>query len=100
MKCPSCEHEFRLSWLMYWKSPFGRHSCPKCQSKLRMRHTFRYYLSLVVLAILFAFIPSVVASELGVNGIAVLLIYIGGIAVVFYFDKLIDDTWRGTVERK
>ena len=65
-----------------------------------MRHSFRYYLSVLGLFAFFAYIPSAIAIWLGANGIIVLLIYLVGMVVCFYFDKRIDDTWRGTVARK
>lgn len=100
MKCPICEHEFKLSWPMYLKSPFGRHSCPKCQSRFQLRHTVRYYLELLALIGVFAVIPSVVAIYLNANGIVVTFIYLVGALAVLLFDKQIDDTWRGTVAKR
>lgn len=85
---------------MYWASPLGRHPCPNCLAKLSLRHTYRYYLSLVGLFAIFSFVPAAVATLFDADGSTVLLIYLVGSAFVFYFDKKIDDSWRGCVERK
>jgi hypothetical protein len=100
MKCPICNYEFNLSWSGYWKSPFGRHTCPACHEKFRLRHTFRYYLALIGLVFFCAYVPSVIAASLGVNAIETALVYLLGMVLVFHFDKLIDNSWRGSVAKK
>jgi hypothetical protein len=100
MKCPFCNYEFNLSWSSYWKSPFGGHSCPACHEKFRLRHTFRYYLAVFGLVFFCALVPLIIAKSLGANAITGNLVYLLGMVAVFHFDKLIDNSWRGTVAKK
>lgn len=39
MRCPYCNQEFPLTWARYWRSPTGRHICPRCQKPSRFRTT-------------------------------------------------------------
>ncbi len=54
MKCPYCMTEFALTWQRYFKAPFGKHICPSCKKKSKLRHIKKYILySLLPLSILF-----------------------------------------------
>ncbi|MCK5883288.1 MAG: hypothetical protein KAG61_06335 [Bacteriovoracaceae bacterium] len=56
MKCPYCEHEFKLTWKRYLKAPFGKHTCPNCNKKSKLNYTSKYFAAIVVF-----FLPFLIA---------------------------------------
>jgi hypothetical protein len=45
--CPYCGHQFPLTWERYVLAPNGRHRCPACGKKGKLRLTAAYLLALV-----------------------------------------------------
>lgn len=42
MKCPYCNSEFSLTWSLYLKTTFGKHTCPSCKKLSKLRHKKKY----------------------------------------------------------
>lgn len=50
--CPNCGGSFPLTWRRYFGAPSGRHRCPHCQAKLRLRRTVKYFAKAAITVIL------------------------------------------------
>ncbi len=61
MTCPFCTQSFPLTWRRYWKAPFGRHICPSCGRKSKLRTGFLYWALYVPLLMIAPFATLLVA---------------------------------------
>lgn len=54
MNCPSCNKKVELTSKKYFKSLLGKHDCPYCSSKFKLKRTKIYFiwilLSIVIVA--------------------------------------------------
>jgi MORN repeat protein len=93
MKCPQCNNEFPLTWKLYFKTTFGRFTCPNCKTKLISTHRWFYHplaLSLALyccilgipLAIIGAFVYGPTGCFIG--------FIVGSLAVVIPVDRLFE----------
>ena len=64
LRCPYCEHDFRLTWKRYWKSPFGTHTCPECGGKSKLSTGPGYWL---------VYLPALAISPLAVVVLAIIV---------------------------
>jgi hypothetical protein len=97
MICSSCNAENELTWRRYFLSPFGRHTCENCSAKFRLAHTFKYYLSILVLWLFPGVLALALSNVLGASSALTFTLYwVFGLAVVMPLDRKIDNTWRGT----
>ena len=93
MKCPYCSHEFPLTWPRYVRAPFGRHVCPCCQKKSKLKFTRRYIASLLQLFVFQILLTTVLlAIYLAIYGATVIVFAGAVIAVVIWMpiDKYTD----------
>lgn len=44
LQCPLCRESFALDWRRYFRSPFGRHTCPSCEGRSRLAFSLAYVL--------------------------------------------------------
>jgi len=44
MICPNCDEEIELTWRRYAKAPFGKHKCPSCSSRFKLKRPWYYWL--------------------------------------------------------
>lgn len=59
LTCPLCNHQFHLTWRRYWKAGFGRHVCPECGQRSKIRTGLLYW---VLWALFFTITPFAVLS--------------------------------------
>ena len=52
MKCPSCNQEFKLTWQIYFKAPFGKLPCPNCHTRLIGKHRKFYWPVIILFAVI------------------------------------------------
>ena len=50
MQCPWCNHSYRLTWTMYFRSPLARFICPTCGKRFRLECSLAYLRMLTVAA--------------------------------------------------
>jgi len=43
LTCPFCKSRFPLTWRRYWRAAWGRHACPDCGRKSRLRTGLLYW---------------------------------------------------------
>ncbi len=101
MKCPSCNHTYRLAWREYFKEPRGHHRCPQCHEGFRLRYSFRY----VVLSTLGCVIGGAMLALLTFfcfgGSWYVLAAWIAGAGITgIPIDRLLDDRFRKAVAIK
>ena len=90
MKCPQCSAEFRLTWPIYIKAPFGKFTCPSCGTALAAAHHWWYW-PLITLGCYALPIPAgiLVANHSGFAA-GVVVAGIGVAAVGLPFDKFLE----------
>lgn len=69
LTCPFCKHQFPLTWRRYWTSLSGRHVCPSCEQRSKVRTGWPYWAVYLPLLLISPF--AVVAFALGLYGIVV-----------------------------
>ena len=90
MKCPYCDHEFPLTWKRYWQSPTGRHECPSCHQRSRLRPTpgswIRIFLGVSVGGIPAGWLMHLWFGRVGWIGGWLLGAFLTGVPLDRYFD--------------
>lgn len=61
-----------------------------------MRHTWKYYLALTALWVVFSGVPALVATHFGATGPVVFIVYFGGAAIVIF--SIGESTTRGAAQ--
>ncbi|OGA11075.1 MAG: hypothetical protein A3D95_13665 [Betaproteobacteria bacterium RIFCSPHIGHO2_12_FULL_69_13] len=95
MRCPFCECSFPLTWARYLGAPAGRHACPACGRRSRLRPGLSYW-ALLVLAASLGGIPPALALGWWPGGYWPVAGWaIGGLISGAAIDKtLLDAGWR------
>ena len=98
MKCPSCNHAYRLTWAEYFKEPRGHHTCPECHERFRLRYSVRY----LVLTTLGCVVGAIPPAELASLHVGTLLSTVfgaitGALITGLPIDKMLDDRFRAAV---
>lgn len=66
-----------------------------------MRHTVKYYGTIVVLCLVLGVVPAFAAVALGASALQGLAVYIGcALVIIVPIDRKIDATWRATTRLK
>ncbi len=99
MRCPFCDRSFPLTWARYLGAPAGRHACPACGRRSRLRHSLSYW-ALLVLAASLGGIPPALALGWWLGGYWPVAGWaIGGLISGAAIDKtLLDARWRKLVK--
>jgi hypothetical protein len=99
MKCPSCKHEFKLTVREYVREPRGRHNCPACSKRFRLKYSFSYIAIMLLVALLFVVGPAVVVFHFS-QSLAWYIATVIVCSVIFLFpaDMWLDDKWRESAE--
>jgi hypothetical protein len=99
MKCPGCKHEFRLTMREYLREPRGRHNCPACRRRFRLKYSFSSVILLILAVLITAGIPGFLAYILGGGWLLGLVCYfVGACLFALPIDRWLDDSWREAVE--
>lgn len=97
MKCPHCDHIFKLTWKRYLSSTFGKHFCPKCREKSKLKgnrvEDVCIWFSVVAL---YTFILTTLYSELFSKNIIMAFSCITSILLFIPLDKFYDTTEKKT----
>lgn len=101
MICPSCNTGNQLTWKKYLSSPLGKHNCEHCQTVFKIKHNYKYYLSIAVLAILLFALVASVHIYLKSSIVQVVSAYLLLVLVVLMpLDKKMDNAWRESAPQK
>ena len=93
MKCPYCEHTFPLTWERYFKSPWGRHVCPRCSKPSRLK--FRLLTAVIELIVgLLCAAPVAIVFQHWLGGYWALLGAIPTMLVTLPLDRMFDDKYK------
>lgn len=87
--CPHCQHSFDLTWARYWKSPFGKHQCPECHRKLKLKRESWSYL-IPFAASLMGGVSSAISCAFLYPDSIIIGVIIGACALAFPIDKYCD----------
>jgi uncharacterized membrane protein SpoIIM required for sporulation len=99
MKCPSCKHQFRLTFREYFRELRGRHDCPACQRRFKLKYSFSYISLLLIACLITAGVPGVLVGYFADSFMIGLLAYsLAVVLFVFPIDRWLDDTWRESAE--
>jgi hypothetical protein len=63
MKCPYCNHTFKLTWFRYFKNATGRHTCPLCHKASQLKFRALTFLILMVVCLVCSLPGAVVANR-------------------------------------
>lgn len=97
MTCPTCGHEFVLTWSRYWKSILGAHTCPSCHCRLKVAFSASYFFLICALAFIFGGMPAVAVVFITHSVFyGAVLCAILAILVVFPFDRWMVDNHKTT----
>ena len=89
MKCPNCNEKIELTTKRYFSSLFGKHTCPKCFSKLKIKHTKIYFLW-IFLSLIFVIISSLFILSFFQNQSSKEIIYFIWLVILFIVYTFID----------
>jgi hypothetical protein len=95
MKCPSCNHEFKLKVRQYLREPRGRHNCPACGVRFKLKHSFSYIALVITAEAILAAVPAFVVLHFTQHFLYyVITLIICSVIFVVPLDFLLDDRWR------
>lgn len=95
MKCPRCQHDFRLNLQGYLRSPLGRHSCPACGIRFKLLLSFSYIAVLFLAWLIGAGVPAVLVYHFSGSILFGALTYlVCGVLFVLPLDLWMDNRWR------
>jgi hypothetical protein len=63
MRCPQCDRDFAFSLRLYFKTPWGRFSCPLCGTALVGKHHWWYWPAIVTGCLILAIPAGYLASR-------------------------------------
>ena len=67
MKCPRCQHEWRLTVRQYLGAPFGRHTCLECAGRFKLCRGISYVLLTFIVCFVTVGIPFALVTILTEN---------------------------------
>lgn len=101
MKCPSCHHEFRLTLRKYFRSLAGRHDCPACRTRFRLKFTLSYLFILIGAEIVLALIPASIVHHFSQSTLtSEMVLIVCSVIFVLPIDIWLDDKWRESIRIK
>lgn len=89
MNCPNCNEKIELTIKRYFSSLFGKHTCPNCFSKLKIKHTKIYFLW-IFLSLIFVIISSLFILSFFQNQSSKEIIYFIWLIILFIVYTFID----------
>ncbi|RXJ83935.1 hypothetical protein [Arcobacter cloacae] len=89
MNCPNCNEKIELTTKRYFTSLFGKHTCPNCFSKLKIKHTKIYFLW-IFLSLIFVIISSLFILSFFQNQSSKEIIYFIWLVILFIVYTFID----------
>ena len=89
MNCPNCNEKIELTTKRYFSSLFGKHTCPNCFSKLKIKHTKIYFLW-IFLSLIFVIISSLFILNYFENESSKNTIYFTWLIILFIVYTFID----------
>lgn len=89
MNCPNCNEKIELTTKRYFSSLFGKHTCPNCFSKLKIKHTKIYFLW-IFLSLIFVIISSLFILSYFQNQSSKEIIYFIWLVILFIVYTFID----------
>jgi hypothetical protein len=99
MTCPHCSQSFPLTWSRYARSPFGRHTCPRCGRRSTFRATATYLAFvavtwLIVYGIAIGFRAAIFHSYERPSLLWFAAVFLVGSLAVLPLDRLYDERFR------
>ena len=106
MICPCCNNSFPLTWRRYASSPFGKHTCPSCQSVSKFKFLILYFTLMIFAWIVYLVVIESVMTRSALRqsllkllgGYYYLLLFIIGLGLIFPLDKLHDERFKKLVK--
>lgn len=89
MNCPNCKKEVELTTKRYFKSLLGKHICPSCATKFKLKRTNIYFLW-IFLSIIFVALSSSFILNFVINKEILNLTYFIWLIVLFFVYTFID----------
>ena len=89
MNCPNCNKKIELTTKRYFGSLFGKHTCPNCFSKLKIKHTKIYFLW-IFLSLIFVIISSLFIINFVTNKEVLDITYMVYLGILFFVYCFID----------
>ena len=95
MKCPNCDQEFRLTASEYVREPMGRHNCPACGARFKLKTSVSYISILVLAVLILAVAPGLVALYFFHSWLSYgVTCTVCTVLFVLPLDFWLDDRWR------
>ena len=95
MRCPRCQHEYRLTLREYFRRSWTGYRCLACGTGFRLKLTVSYLLLLALACIIAAAVPAFFAYYYWGSAVLGLVTYlVCAAAFVLPLDLLLDDRWR------
>lgn len=83
----------------YFREPWGRHNCPTCHKRFKLKWSISYFSLLVLSVIVTAGIPCVLVYVFTKSYFFASIAYLVAAALfVLPIDRWLDDTWRESAE--
>jgi len=99
MKCPDCKHEFRLTVREYLREPGGRHNCPACGTRFRLKYSVSYVVLLIMAEIITAAVPALLVFRASNNLLLCGFTFVVcSLVFVVPLDFYLDDRWRESIK--
>ena len=99
MKCPGCNHEFKLTVREYLREPGGRHNCPACGMRFKILWTLSYIVILVLAVLFLAVGPGTIVFYYTRNWFLYgATVVVCATIFVLPIDIWLDDKWRRTAK--
>ena len=99
MRCPRCQHDFKLTRKNYLRSFWGRHTCPACGGRFKLQLSISYLVVLLTAWVVAAGFPALLAEHFFGNGWVDLIVYFAGAGIfVLPLDCWLDNRWRPAKE--
>lgn len=89
MKCPHCKANVELDSKLYFKSFFGRYTCPSCTSVFKLKRGIKYFIWILI-AILIAALDSYYVIEFAKETTFATVIFALWLVILFFAYCFID----------
>ena len=89
MNCPNCNEKVELTTKRYFTSLLGKHTCPSCSCKFKIKHTKIYFLWIFI-SLIFEIMSSLFILNYFENKASRDMVYFVWLVVLFFIYSFID----------
>lgn len=89
MNCPNCNEKVELTTKRYFTSLLGKHTCPNCSCKFKIKHTKIYFLWIFI-SLIFVIMSSLFILNYFENKASRDMVYFVWLVVLFFIYSFID----------